>query len=98
MVNEEIVRGSVLRGVPEDPDGKTGEILRAVQILRQPGEIAEIRAFSSRATISGYFDNFGELAKCAAELDDRGCQVYMTLNPLSCRRSWRDLRTAWSLV
>ena len=82
MMNRETGRSSVLRSVPEDLDGKTGEILRTVQILRRPGEVAEIRAFSGRGTTSGYFNDYRELAKCVAELDDRGYQVYMTLNPV----------------
>ena len=82
MMNGEAGRSSVLRSVPEGLDVKTDEILRAVQVLRQPGEVTEIRAFSGRGTISGYFNDFRELAKCAARLDDRGYQVYMTLNPV----------------
>ena len=82
MLNRETNRSHVLRSVPEGLDENTGEILRAVQILRQPGEVAEIRAFSGRGTISGYFNDFRELAECAAELDDKGYQVYMTLNPV----------------
>jgi hypothetical protein len=58
------------------------EILRAVQILRQPGEVAEIRAFSARGSASGYFDDYGKLAECAADLDAKGYQVYGTLNPV----------------
>ena len=81
-MNRETSRSHVLRSVPEDLEGKTREILQAVQIIRQPGEVAEIRAFSGRGTTSGYFNDYRELAKCAAELDDRGCQVYMTLNPV----------------
>ena len=80
MINRETSQNHMLRSVPEGLDKKTGEILQAVQILRQPGEVAEIRAFSGRGTTSGYFNDFRELAKCAAELDDRGYQVYMTLN------------------
>ncbi len=72
MLNREIGRSNVLRSVPEGLDKKTSEILWAVQTLRQPGEIAEIRAFSGRGTTSGYFNDYRELAKCAAELDDRG--------------------------
>lgn len=82
MMNGETGQGHVLRSVPEGLDGKTGEILRTVQVLRRPGEVAEIRAFSARGTVSGYFDDFQKLARCAAKLDARGCQVYMTLNPV----------------
>ena len=82
MVNRETGRSHVSRSVPEGMDGNTGEILRAVQILRRPGEVAEIRAFSGRGTISGYFDDYQELARCAVELDASGYQVYVTLNPI----------------
>ncbi len=82
MGSGETGRSTVLRSLPEGLDGKTSEILRAVQTLRQPGEVAEIRAFSGKGTISGYFDDYLELARRAAELDDRGYQVYVTLNPV----------------
>ena len=82
MINGERGQGHALRSVPEGLEGKTGEILRTVQVLRQSGEVAEIRAFSGRETISGYFNDFRELAKRAAKLDDKGYQVYVTLNPV----------------
>ena len=82
MLNREKSQSHVSRSVPEGLEGKTSEILRTVQVLRQPGEVVEIRAFSSRGTTSGYFNDYRELAKCAAELDDRGYQVYVTLNPV----------------
>lgn len=82
MMNGETGRNHVLRSVPEGLDGKTGEILRAVHILRRPGEVAETRAFSGRGATSGYFNDYGELARHAAELDARGYQVYVTLNPV----------------
>ncbi len=82
MMNGETGRSNVLRSVPEGLDRKTGEILRAVQTLRRPGEVAELRAFSDRGTTSGYFDDYRELTSVAAGLDDRGYQVYVTLNPV----------------
>lgn len=81
MMTGDTGRNTLLKSVPERPDKNTTEILRAVQALRWPGEVAEIRAFSNRGTTSGYFDDFRELARCAAELDDKGYQVYVTLNP-----------------
>ncbi len=81
-MNEETGRSPVLRSLPESLDRKTGEILRAVQVLRRPGEVAEVRAFSGRGTTSGYFDDYRELARVAAGLDERGHQVYVTLNPV----------------
>lgn len=82
MMNGDTGRNALLKSVPERPDENTTEILRAVKALRRPGEVAEIRAFSNRGTTSGYFDDFRELARCAAELDDKGYQVYVTLNPV----------------
>lgn len=82
MMNRDTGRNTLLKSVPERPDKNTTEILRVVQALREQGEVAEIRAFSSRGTISGYFNDFRELAERAAELDDKGYQVYMTLNPV----------------
>lgn len=75
-------QSTMLRRLPDDPDEKIGEILRTVHTLRRPGEVAEIRAFSGRGTISGYFDDYQELARHATELDDKGYQVYVTLNPV----------------
>ena len=82
-MNGETGWSNVPESVPEHSDGKTSEILRAIQILRRPGEVAEIRAFTTKSTISGYFDDYGKLARCAADLDAKGLQVYVTLNPVA---------------
>ncbi len=82
MINAETGQSAVLSNVPKELTGKTGEIWQTVQILRQPGEVAEIRAFSGKGVSSGYFDDYRRLASCATQLDDKGYQVYMTLNPV----------------
>jgi hypothetical protein len=96
MFEREAGRSCVLRSVPEGLDEKTAEIRRTVQVLRRPGEVAEVRAFRDGKTTGGYFDDLGELARCAASLDDRGYQVYVTLNPVQpalLARSENALRT-----
>lgn len=82
MINAEADQSAVLSSVPNDLEGKISDIWQTVHALCQPGEVAEIRAFSDRGTSSGYFDDYRKLASCAAQLDDKGYQVYMTLNPV----------------
>lgn len=76
-------RSATLRSVTEGTGGHTAEISRAVQVLYEPGTVVELRAFTDRSTVSGYFDDHRELTIQAAKLDDRGYQVYATLNPVS---------------
>lgn len=76
-------RSAALRSVTEGTGGHTAEISRAVRVLYEPGTVVELRAFSDKGSISGYFDDHRELAVQAAKLDDRGYQIYTTLNPVS---------------
>lgn len=82
MVKMETGQSQTLRSVPENPNDKIGEIVRSVQTLREPGEVAEIRAFAGRGATRGYFNDYQELAEHAAQLDNRDYQVYITLNPV----------------
>jgi hypothetical protein len=60
------------------------EIRSTVDVLFEPGDVAEVRAFDPTGRIkSGYFDDHDALAGAAAELDRRGWQVYVTLNPVN---------------
>ena len=60
------------------------EIRRALDLLLQPEQVAEIRALHTRrGTVSGYFDSFGKLAQAAANLSGRAPGVYVTLNPIN---------------
>lgn len=74
-------RSSAERSLTEGPDENTGEIRRAIEVLFEPGDVVELRAFKDKTTASGYFDDFEELAEQAAKLDGRGFAVYVTLNP-----------------
>ncbi len=75
MINAETGQSAVLSNIPEELNGKTGQIWQTVHALRQPGEVAEIRAFSGKGVSSGYFDDYRRLASCATQLDDKGYQV-----------------------
>jgi len=60
----------------------SGEILRAVQALSDPGDVLEIRALKNGTTAAGYFDNAADASREAARLDEQGFTVYMTVNPV----------------
>ncbi|MDP9438168.1 MAG: hypothetical protein M3P49_05430 [Actinomycetota bacterium] len=62
-------------------DQNTSELRRAIEVLFEPGDTVELRSFKDRTPVSGYFDNFDELARQATELEGRGFAVYVTLNP-----------------
>ncbi len=61
----------------------SAEILRAVEVLSEPGGVVEIRALKNGTTAAGYFDNFEVLAKDAAKLDGQGFTAYVTANPIN---------------
>jgi len=63
----------------------TGSVLEALELLLEPGAVAELRAIGRDGRImSGYFDRPALLAERAEALDASGdCQgVYVTLNPV----------------
>lgn len=63
------------------------EILRALEVLTEPGQVVELRIPEAEGikgrTDSGYFKNYGELAKVAASYTRRAHGVYVTLNPVN---------------
>jgi hypothetical protein len=65
------------------------ELARTVETLFSPGDVVELRTFKDGRTYSGYFDNHQELAKAAAKHDERGHDVYMTLNKLPGEIAYR---------
>lgn len=91
MIGEKIGRNPTLTSLPEGIDGNAAEIWQTTQNLFEPGAVAELRAFGSRGTVSGYFDDFEALTKQAARLDDQGYQIYVTLNP-----AWPALLSRYS--
>src|SRR5215212_9273269 len=58
------------------------ELTRSIETLFSPGDVVELRTFKDGTTYSGYFDNHQELVKAAAKSDERGHDVYITLNRL----------------
>src|SRR5215218_5120945 len=60
----------------------SAELARTVEILFSPGDVIELRTFKDGATYSGYFDNHQELISAGGKHDERGHDVYITLNRL----------------
>tara|TARA_R110002096_G_scaffold293955_2_gene488359 strand:- start:3011 stop:5635 length:2625 start_codon:yes stop_codon:yes gene_type:complete len=64
------------------------EILRALILLAEPGQVVELRALEvdngrgHQSVYSGYFDDHHALAKAALELSPNAKGVYITLNPV----------------
>jgi hypothetical protein len=66
------------------------EILRALELLAEPGQIVELRLLEVQGqgqriplTMSGYFDDFKLLADCACKYGSSAKGVYVTLNPVN---------------
>jgi len=60
------------------------EIERALALLFEPGDVAEVRIpDTSRATVSGYFDDIRRLAQAAIKWSGVASAVYVTLNPVN---------------
>jgi len=60
----------------------SSELGRTVETLFSSDAVVELRTFKDGATYSGYFDNHQELVKAATKHDERGHDVYITLNKL----------------
>jgi hypothetical protein len=58
------------------------EIRQTVEILFEPNDVAELRAFKGGTIKSGYFDDHELLAQAAIGLDRHEWQVFVTLNPV----------------
>ncbi len=64
--------------------GRSQDILRALGVLFEPGDVVELRVFGEDAQIkSGYFDDLTALAEEADALDRGGWQCFMTANPVN---------------
>jgi hypothetical protein len=61
---------------------REAHLISTARCLYAPGEVVEPRAFKSPKVSSGYFDDSEALAKAALMLDEKGFQVYVTLNPV----------------
>jgi Protein of unknown function (DUF3987) len=60
----------------------SAELARTLETLYSPGDVVELRTLKDGATFSGYFDDHQKLVKAAAKYDERGHDVYITLNRL----------------
>lgn len=58
------------------------EIRQTVEILFEPSDVAELRAFKDGAIKSGYFDDHELLAQAATGLHRHEWQIFVTLNPV----------------
>jgi hypothetical protein len=59
-------------------------IRNTLTILLEPGQVVELRIPSTRkATVSGYFNDLGKLAKEAATWTGQASGIYTTLNPIN---------------
>jgi hypothetical protein len=78
--NKSREQGSVEGSLLEEPGEKSREIQKAVEVLFDPGNVVEVRAFKGRETVSGYFDDHTVLTSEAGKLESWGYAVYVTLN------------------
>lgn len=63
------------------PEPSVDEIRRALDVLFEPSDVVELRAFKNRrCTVSGYYDDFDRLATDAQRLNRQCGGVYVTLN------------------
>ena len=60
--------------------GIKDQIRQTYDALVESGDIAEIRAFRGKQTVSGYFDNGDDFVEDAYLLDSLRYEVYVTLN------------------
>src|SRR5918995_3739436 len=60
----------------------SAELTRTTETLYSPEDVIELRTLKDGATFSGYFDDHQKLVKAAAKYDERGHDVYFTLNKL----------------
>lgn len=58
------------------------EVKDALSVLKDPGEIFEIRILKGKTIISGYFNNTETLEEAFKTVDLRGANVFYTLNEL----------------
>ena len=65
------------------------ELARTVEILFSPDDVVELRTFKDGRTYSGYFNDRQELVNAATKHDQRGHDVYMTLNKLPDEIAYR---------
>jgi hypothetical protein len=64
--------------------GETNQIRDAIGLLYEAGQVVELRVLDTgrTGTVSGYFDDYDELAKATAQWDNKAPGVYWMLNPI----------------
>jgi hypothetical protein len=68
---------------PRDASNYEAQVRRALEIIVEPGSVAELRIpHTAKGTISGYFTDLELMATCAAEWSGKAPGVYVTLNPV----------------
>ena len=65
------------------------ELARTVEILFSPGDVVELRTIKEGRTYSGYFEDRRKLVDAACKQDERGHDVYITLNKLPDEIAYR---------
>jgi len=60
----------------------SADMLRAAEVLSEPGEVIELRALKHGPTTAGYFSDLEALSREASRLDEQGYTSYVTLNPV----------------
>jgi hypothetical protein len=62
---------------------RLSSIIEALTVLLEPSSVAELRSPNKkRQTLSGYFNDHGQLAEAAAGLSGTAPGAYVTLNPV----------------
>ncbi len=66
-----------------DPD-VISQIRKTLDVIFEPGDVAELRILDvlGIGIVSGYFDDFGEMALGAARWNGKAPGIYATLNPV----------------
>ena len=65
------------------------ELARTVETLFSSDDVVELRTFKDGRTYSGYFEDHGKLVDAARKQDERGHDVYVTLNKLPDEIAYR---------
>ena len=60
----------------------SADMLRAAEVLSEPGGVIELRALKNGSITAGYFSNLETLSGEASRLDGQDATAYVTLNPV----------------
>src|SRR5215212_644645 len=68
--------------IQDNPGVVSKELARTVETLFEPGDVVELRMFKDGAISLGFFDDHEKLIELAEKYDEKGYEVYVTLNRL----------------